>query len=90
MPTPAPSSPGLNVVDLQAMTPERRRNVLTTEVGKRVREMANVNRDEVDGVVNALVGLDLGIVDALQDRALLGQHVSQRSELISNLFESSC
>jgi polyadenylate-binding protein len=57
------------------MTPERRRTILTGELGKRVREMPDVPRDKVDGVVQALVGLDLGVMDALRDRALFGQKV---------------
>lgn len=60
------------------MTPERRKSVLTFEVGKRVREMSPsvVKKDEMDGVVNALVGLDLGVVEALKDRSLMGEKVS--------------
>lgn len=63
------------------MTPERRKSVLVFEVGKRVREMGSsvVKKDEVDGVVNASVGLGLGVVEALKDRNLMGEKVSSRS-----------
>lgn len=64
------------------MTPERRKSVLTAEVGKRVREYSGVKKDDVDGVVRALVGLDLGVVDALRDRVLLGEKVSEALTLV--------
>jgi hypothetical protein len=63
------------------MTPERRKSILTLEVGKRVRENSSVKREEMDSVVTALVGLDLGVVDALRDKALMGEKVSSSSIL---------
>lgn len=75
-PQPPQSSPRLNVEELQNMTPERRKSILTHEVGKRVRENSGVKREEMDSVVTALVGLDLGVVDALKDKALMGEKVS--------------
>lgn len=65
----------LDVDDLALLTPDHRRRILSAETHRRVSSMLSVPRGDVDTVVQALVGLDLGLVQVLKNDDLLGEKV---------------
>jgi hypothetical protein len=65
----------LDVDDLALLTPDHRRQILAAETHRRVSGMLSVPRKDVDTVVQALVGLDLGLVEVLKSDDLLGEKV---------------
>jgi polyadenylate-binding protein len=62
--------------DLAALSIPVRKEVLTGELSRRVRELSIVPNDELDAVVSSLVGLSLGdVVEGIQDNTKLTEQV---------------
>jgi polyadenylate-binding protein len=62
--------------DLSALSPVVRKEVLSGELQRRLKEMENVNTSDVDAIVDSLVGMSLAdIVDAIQDSNKLTEQV---------------
>lgn len=61
---------------LAALSPVVRREVLSGELTRRIKSMNAVSTDEVEGIVDSVVGLSLSeVVSVLQDPAKLNEHV---------------
>ncbi|KAI0031346.1 hypothetical protein K488DRAFT_52287 [Vararia minispora EC-137] len=70
--------------DLSALSPVVRKEVLTGELSRRLRTMGTVNTNEVDGLVDALVGLSLSeVVSAMQDSAKLEEQIERARRNLS-------
>jgi polyadenylate-binding protein len=64
--------------DLSALSPVVRKEVLTGELSRRVKSMPTVPSEEVDSIVESLVGLSLSdVVSAIQDRTKLDEHIQR-------------
>ena len=73
--------------ELSSLSPVVRREVLTGELSRRVKDVPGVPiaDNEVDGVVDALLGLSLHqLVDGIQDSAKLAEQVRNAKEVLSS------
>ncbi|KAF8586869.1 hypothetical protein K439DRAFT_1339680 [Ramaria rubella] len=73
--------------ELSALSPVVRREVLTGELSRRVKDIPEVTvaDNEVDSVVDALLGLSLHqVVDGIQDSAKLAEQVRNAKDLLSS------
>jgi polyadenylate-binding protein len=72
--------------ELSSLSPVVRREVLTGELSRRVKDVPGVSlaSNEVDGIVDALLGLSLHqLVDGIQDSAKLAEQVRNAKEVLS-------
>lgn len=61
--------------DLALLTPDHRHQILAVETHRRVSGMLSVPRNDVDTVVQALLSLDIGLVEVLKSDDLLDEKV---------------
>ena len=70
--------------ELRALTPVVRKDVLTGEISRRVRNMNTVPADSIDSVAEALVSLDLqDIVSGIHDEEMFSAQVQVASQQIA-------
>lgn len=72
--------------ELSSLSPVVRREVLTGELSRRVKDVPGipVADSEVDGIVDALLGLSLHqLVDGIQDSAKLAEQIRNAKEVLS-------
>ncbi|KAI0300142.1 hypothetical protein B0F90DRAFT_1629948 [Multifurca ochricompacta] len=71
--------------DLSALSPVVRKEVLTGELGRRLRFMPDIPSAEVDFIVDALIGLSLSdVVSAIQDTAKLDEQIQRARNALAS------
>ncbi|KAI5122093.1 hypothetical protein M0805_002215 [Coniferiporia weirii] len=75
----------LSLEDLTALSPVVRKEVLTGELHRRVKAMNEVSASDVDGIVDALVGLSLAeVVEVIHDTAKFSEAIQNAQNTLNN------